>query len=119
MHALMPHGDVGRIVNAFVSVHHQDAINWQRQFRQKLYVVHKKQQLPYVNQVNGIVHLITVDNIERRYEGNLVRLPDYRRILPLTHCITPEEQEIVAAGFCPRVWMPQLSLRKFIRIYTT
>ena len=117
VHEKLPHGDVGRIVNSFVSVHHKDAINWQRKFRERLYIVRKK--LPFVNQVNGIVHLITVDNIERRYEGNLVRLPDYRRILPLTHCITPEEQEIVAAGFCPRVWMPQLSLRKFIRIYTT
>ena len=88
VHEKLPHGDVGRIVNSFVSVHHKDAINWQRKFRERLYIVRKK--LPFVNQVNGIVHLITVDNIERRYEGNLVRLPDYRRILPLTHCITPE-----------------------------
>ena len=37
----LPHGDVGRTINSFVSEQHQDAVQWQRDFRQSLYVERK------------------------------------------------------------------------------
>ena len=34
---LLPHGDLGRIVNSFIFINHPDAVLYQRRYRQKLY----------------------------------------------------------------------------------
>ena len=47
----LPHGDVGRIINSFVSGQHQDAVRWQRDFRQRLYI--KRKSLSFLEQLRG------------------------------------------------------------------
>ena len=47
----LPHGDVGRTINSFVSEQHQDAVQWQRDFRQSLYV--KRKSLSFLQQLRG------------------------------------------------------------------
>lgn len=110
----LPHGDVGRIVNSFVSEQHQDAVQWQRDFRQSLYV--KREQLSFVEQLRGPVYLVAIKHLFLKYE-HAIRLPDYRRIIPLIRNIPLVEHGIVANGGIPPSWYPHKSLSRLIHSY--
>jgi len=111
----LPHGDVGRIVNSFVSVRHQDAVKWQRDFRGRLCA--NRKPLPFVEQLCGIIYLIATKHLNLKYIHG-IRLPDWRRILSLTRLISPEERHKLSGGGVPTSWYPQTSLPRLMRCYS-
>lgn len=111
----LPYGDIGRIVNSFVSGQHQDAVQWQRDFRQRLYV--QRKSLSFLEQLRGSVYLVATKHLNLKYL-HIIRLPDYRRIIALIDLIPYEERVVVAMEGVPSSWYPQTSLSKLIRIYS-
>jgi len=110
----LPHGDVGRIINSFVSGQHQDAVQWQRDFRQRLYI--KRKSLSFLEQLRGIVYLVATKHLNLKYL-HIIRLPDCRRILASINLIPSEERVIVAMGGVPPSWYPQTILPTLVRCF--
>jgi hypothetical protein len=75
----LPHGDVGRIVNSFLSRRHPDAVEWQRQYRQRL-----RDTLPrnaaLLDAVRAPVYLVKFSIGNRFPYHHAVRLPDHAQI---------------------------------------
>ena len=110
----LPHGDVGRIINSFLYEHHQDAIQWQRDFRYSLYI--KRNSLSFLEQLHEPIHLVAIKHFSLKYQ-HVIRLPDYRRIIPLIDNITRLERITVNNGGIPSSWYPQISLPRIIHSY--
>tara|TARA_B110000977_G_scaffold14597_1_gene18103 strand:+ start:2304 stop:2705 length:402 start_codon:yes stop_codon:yes gene_type:complete len=109
--SILPHGDVGRLVNSFASLKHTDATNWQQLFRQSIY---HARPLPFLEQISGNVYLVATKHIFRKYI-HAILLPDYRRIIGLKNSLTPEERAVLTSGGIPRGWYPQCSLNRLQR----
>lgn len=111
---MLPHGDVGRIINSFVSGRHVDAIEWQRQFRVSLY---KSSRHPCSDQIKGAVYLVTTKNIGGRF-NNIVFLPDIHRMLGLDYTLTHEEMAFWKKGGLPAVWYPHTRIARLLVLYS-
>lgn len=111
---MLPHGDVGRLVNSFVSASHIDAIEWQRRFRQQLYSSSKVH--PSLTQICGPVHVVATKHLLMKYT-HAIRVPDYRRILCLANNFSDNEHQIVEHGGLPPRWYPQGYLPKLARLF--
>ena len=114
----LPHGDVGRIVNSFVGVSHPDAIEWQRDFRNNLYAnsAKNKNMELLLESIKGQVYLACLKEIDQKYI-HAFRLPDYRRIIPLTDNLPEEQQPLVGKNILPPEWYPVRSLHKLRRAF--
>lgn len=112
---MLPHGDVGRIVNSFVSESHTDAVEWQRRFRQNLYCASRVH--PSRTQIRAPVHIVATKHTLMKY-SHAIRVPDYRRILGLSTKFSDNEHQIVERGGLPPRWYPQKYLKKVSRLFT-
>ena len=114
----LPHGDVGRIVNSFVGVSHPDAIEWQRDFRNNLYAnsAKNKNMELLLESIKGQVYLACLKEIDQKYI-HAFRLPDYRRIIPLTDNLPEEQQPLVGKNILPPEWYPVRSIHKLRRAF--
>lgn len=75
---VLPHGDVGRIVNSFTSWRHPDAIEWQIKYRQDLLrTIPRNKGL--MAQIRGRVYLVKFLKSELIYQ-HAYRLPDFKQI---------------------------------------
>ena len=59
-------GDVGRVVNSFVSATHLDAAAWQRQFRMALYTTRSNRDA-LLTEIKGLVYLRSYKPFVRQY----------------------------------------------------
>ena len=116
MYSNLPYGDVGRVINSFTGLYHPDAIKWQRDFRSELYMS-RESELPFLSQLSDTVYLIAIKHINRKYD-HAIRLPDYRRIIPLTNILPYVERKVVIKGGVPHSWYPMLGLRRIMRVFS-
>ena len=115
----LPHGDVGRIINSFVSGKHQDAEEWQRQYRQTMYDSRKTLHNTALEQIRSPVCLIAVNNFNKRYV-HARRLPDWRRSIKsnrFTLKLTLDEHILMEQGGLPPSWYPRKTLPILMRIH--
>ena len=110
---MLPHGDVGRIINSFVSRRHVDAVEWQRQFRVSLCTSSRH---PCSEQIKGAVYLVTTKGIGGRF-NHIVLLPDIHRMLALDYTLTHEEMSFWKMGGLPAVWYPQRRIARLLLLY--
>ena len=110
----LPHGDVGRIINSFVSGSHPDACTWQRNFRQILYQT--RQPLPFLSQIVEPVYLVAKKHITSKYI-HVIRLPDHRRAIPLANHLPYSERIEFSSGVLPKRWYPQRTLPRLTRVF--
>uniref|UniRef100_A0A6C0LX77 Uncharacterized protein n=1 Tax=viral metagenome TaxID=1070528 RepID=A0A6C0LX77_9ZZZZ len=111
----LPCGDVGRIINSFISHTHPDAENWQRNYRQTMY--DNRDTHKALKQINSQVFLIASNNFNRKYIHALL-FPDWRRKLKSSYNkLNEKEKSVVNIGGLPKSWYPQKAIPKFIRIY--
>jgi len=110
MTSILPHGDVGRLINSFVCYAHPDALEWQRGFRQSLYN-DQYCLLPFLSQLSNNVYLVATKHLQRKYV-HAIRLPDYRRIISRL-----KQPELVVNSGIPKCWYPQGSLRRISRVF--
>ena len=109
---ILPYGDVGRIINSFVSGKHQDAEEWQRKYRQTMYDGRKKLHKPMMEQIRGPVCLIAAHSFGRRYVHARL-LADWRRSIKSNRfnlILTLDEQLLLEKGGLPQSWYPQKTL---------
>jgi len=110
----LPFGDIGRVVNSFVSEKHVDAIKWQRDFRQSLY--DNRETKPYLEQICGRVYLVAIKHLNLKYV-HAARLPDHRRIINMTSRLSSANRTVVGTGGIPKCWYPQKATIKLARVY--
>ena len=116
---ILPHGDVGRIINSFASGKHQDAESWQRNYRQTMYDNRFKNGYDHkaLEQIILPVFLIATKNFNRKYI-HARRFPDWRRTIKTSYNkLSVREKFMVNIGGLPKSWYPQTSMSRFIRIY--
>ncbi len=110
---MLPHGDVGRIVNSFVYGRHVDAVAWQRKFRMSLCVSTRH---PCSEEIKGKVYLVTTTSIGGRTK-NIIYLPDLHRMLMFDYVLSVENMMLCKKGGLPTVWYPQKRLTQLILLY--
>lgn len=109
------HGDVGRVVNSFVSLNHPDAIDWQRRFRMALYA-QRTYHTALLAAIRGPVYLVASKHSVKKYSF-AIRLPDYIRILRITRTFTISERAVFAHGGLPQVLYPKRRLKRLLRVF--
>ena len=106
-------GDVGRVVNSFVSATHIDALVWQRQFRMSLYTTRSNRDA-LLAEIKGPVYLVSSKHFCRKY-SHAIRAPHIGRAIGLTHGLCEEDTSLFTNGGLPRSWWPRFVLGTILR----
>ncbi len=106
-------GDVGRVVNSFVSVRHTDACAWQLRFRMSLYT-QRVSRSALLAEIQGPVYLVSSKHICRKY-SHVIRAPDLRRVISPLRVLSEQDRALLALGGLPKSWWPCNNIRRLLR----
>jgi hypothetical protein len=106
-------GDVGRVVNSFVSATHPDAIAWQRQFRMSLHTSRSDRDM-LLTEIKGPVYLISSKHFCHKY-SHAIRAPHIGRAIGITHGLNEQEKSLLTNGGLPKPWWPRVILGPLLR----
>jgi hypothetical protein len=115
MHSMrLPHGDVGRIVNSFISHKHPDAVEWQRRYRQSLWDTLPR-NAALMDAVRAPVYLVMFHmDVNTVFYQHAYRLPDYQQIIGNIGFRVPRAEDPSGDPEGCRDWFPIRRLSRLI-----